>query len=357
MHKPFHTLNLTLLAAALAGAAYIGAPATASAETTVVQQQTTLKGIVKDKNGEPAIGATVLVVGTRNITTTNIDGTFTLKNVPEGATIRVSLIGYNRQDVKWKGGSLSVVLEESGKSLNEVVVTAMGIMRKEKSLTYATQQIKSDDLNKVQDINLVNGLEGKAAGVTITPSAGGAGGASKIQLRGAQSILGNNAPLIVVDGVPMSNDTRSQASSAENLTYSSVTEGSDPLSMFNPDDIENVQVLKGANAAALYGSRAANGVIMITTKKGREGKVDVSFTSNITFDTPSPNPNSRTPTAPPSAKPADSASTPGDPASATEPTPTSSFPPPWARTSPALRARFISATKPPTTSATSTAPE
>lgn len=286
MHKPFHTLNLTLLAAALTGAAYVGVPTTAHAETTVVQQQNTLKGIVKDKNGEPAIGATVLVVGTRNLTTTNIDGTFTLKNVPEGATIRVSLIGYNRQDVKWKGGSLSVVLEESGKSLNEVVVTAMGIMRKEKSLTYATQQIKSDDLNKVQDINLVNGLEGKAAGVTITPSAGGAGGASKIQLRGAQSILGNNSPLIVVDGVPMSNDTRSQASSAENLTYSSVTEGSDPLSMFNPDDIENVQVLKGANAAALYGSRAANGVIMITTKKGREGRVDVSFTSNITFDTP-----------------------------------------------------------------------
>ena len=286
MYTPSHTLSVALLAAALTGTAFVAAPEAARADNAVVQQQNVLKGTVKDKNGEPAIGATVLVVGTRNLTTTNIDGTFALKNVPQGATVRVSLIGYNRQDVKWKGGSLNVVLEESGKSLNEVVVTAMGIMRKEKSLTYATQQIKSDDLNKVQDINLVNGLEGKASGVTITPSAGGAGGASKIQLRGAQSILGNNSPLIVVDGVPMSNDTRSQASSAENLTYTSVTEGSDPLSMFNPDDIENVQVLKGANAAALYGSRAANGVIMITTKKGREGRVDVSFTSNITFDTP-----------------------------------------------------------------------
>ncbi len=285
MHTPRKTVGLSLLAAAIAGVPLSLVPATAHAAVSVVQQKDgTLKGTVKDNSGEPAIGATVLVVGTKNITTTDLNGAFTLKNVPEGATVRVSLIGYARQDIKWKGGPLNVVLEDAGNNLNEVVVTAMGILRKEKSLTYATQQIKSDELNKVQDVNVVNGLEGKVSGITITQGAGGAGGASKIQLRGAQSILGDNQPLIVVDGVPMTNSIRSQADG--NIDYTSVTEGGDALSMINPDDIESMNVLKGANAAALYGSRAANGVIMITTKKGKEGRVDVTFTSNVTFDTP-----------------------------------------------------------------------
>ena len=162
----------------------------------------------------------------------------------------------------------------------------MGITRKASSLTYSTQMLRSDELMKVQDPNLVNSIEGKISGVTITPSAGGAGGASKITLRGNKSIQGNNAPLIVVDGVPMTNNVRGQANQAYNLTYSSVAEGSDPLSMINPDDIESMNILKGANAAALYGSAAANGVVMITTKKGKEGKLDVNFTSNVTFENP-----------------------------------------------------------------------
>ena len=171
--------------------------------------------------------------------------------------------------------------------MNEVVVTAMGIMRKEKSLTYATQQVKAEDLMKVQDPNAANSLEGKVAGITITPSAGGAGGASKIVLRGNRSILGNSSPLIVVDGVPMSNGIRGQQGmGAEGFGSTGTSEGSDPLSLINPDDIESINVLKGANAAALYGSRAANGVVMITTKRGREGKVDINVTSNITFDSP-----------------------------------------------------------------------
>ena len=282
---------MSLLAAAMVGVPYMAFPASAQAETTTLQQQAgVVKGVVKDQSGEPAIGATVVVVGTKNLTTTDLNGAFTLKNVKPGATLRISLIGYVRQDVKWNGGPVSIVMEGQGNNLNEVVVTAMGIMRKEKSLTYATQQIKNDDLTRVQDVNVVNGLEGKISGITITPSAGGAGGASKIQLRGAQSILGNNAPLIVIDGVPMTNETRGQLSGSDvgtTLTQrGSMTEGSDPLSMINPDDIESMNVLKGANAAALYGSRAANGVIMITTKKGKEGRIDVNFTSNITFDTP-----------------------------------------------------------------------
>lgn len=261
-------------------------PVTASAEVASVQQVGVVKGQVKDQNGEPAIGASVVVVGTKNITSSDIKGNFTLKDVKPGSTIRISLIGYNRQDIKWEGGPLNVVMQEAGNNLNEVVVTAMGIARKEKSLTYATQQIKADEFMKVQDPNLINSIEGKVSGVTITPGAGGAGGASKILLRGNKSIMGNNAPLIVIDGIPMTNSTRNTAGDAANLDYSSVTEGSDALSQINPDDIESMNILKGANAAALYGSQAANGVVMITTKKGKEGKLDVNFTSNVTFDTP-----------------------------------------------------------------------
>lgn len=286
MHKPFKTVSASLLTAAILGIPVFAAPMEAHAEANIVQQQGVVKGTVKDTNGEPAIGASVVVVGTKNITTTDINGNFTLKNVAQGATIRISLIGYERQDIKWNGGPVEVIMQDSGNSLNEVVVTAMGIARKEKSLTYATQQIKNDEFMKVQDPNVINSIEGKVSGVTITPGAGGAGGASKILLRGNKSILGNNAPLIVVDGIPMTNNTRGQASDAAQLTYGSNGEGSDPLSMINPDDIESMNILKGANAAALYGSAAANGVVMITTKKGKEGRMDVNFTSNVTFSNP-----------------------------------------------------------------------
>ena len=179
-------------------------------------------------------------------------------------------------------------MKEDAQQLNEVVVTAMGIERKEKSLTYATQQVKGDELMKVQDANFVNALSGKASGVTITPSAGGAGGASKILLRGNKSILGNNSPLIVIDGVPMTNNVNGQTGfdGGSNLTYSSTSEGSDPLSLVNPDDIESLNILKGANAAALYGSAAANGVLMITTKKGKEGRISINVSSSATFDRP-----------------------------------------------------------------------
>lgn len=286
MHKPFKTVSASLLTAAILGIPMFVAPLEAQAEASIVQQQGVVKGTVKDSNGEPAIGASVVVVGTKNITTTDLNGNFSLKNVAPGATIRFSLIGFERQDIKWNGGPLDVVMQDAGNSLNEVVVTAMGIARKEKSLTYATQQIKNDEFMKVQDPNVINSIEGKVSGVTITPGAGGAGGSSKILLRGNKSILGNNAPLIVIDGIPMTNNTRGQVSDAQSLTYSSSSEGSDPLSMINPDDIESMNILKGANAAALYGSAAANGVVMITTKKGKEGRMDVNFTSNVTFSNP-----------------------------------------------------------------------
>ncbi|MGF0098879.1 SusC/RagA family TonB-linked outer membrane protein [Prevotella sp. SGI.027] len=253
--------------------------------TNSVGQPRKIQGTVVDSKGEPLIGVTVRVRNSKEGVVTDIDGNYSLTTKETAPTLEFSYIGYAPQTLVATGARLNVTLSEESSMLNEVVVTAMGIQRKEKSLTYATQQVKADDLMRVQDPNVVNSLEGKVSGVTITPSAGGAGGASKIILRGNKSILGNSSPLIVVDGVPMSNSTRGQIGSG-NITYSAGSEGGDPLSMINPDDIESMNVLKGANAAALYGSAAANGVVMITTKSGKAGKLQVSVTSNVTLDTP-----------------------------------------------------------------------
>ncbi|MBQ5752135.1 MAG: SusC/RagA family TonB-linked outer membrane protein [Bacteroidaceae bacterium] len=279
-------LGKTLLTATFLGMVLAFTPAESKANIATAQQKNgVVKGNVVDEFGEPAFGAVAFVVGTTNSSPVDFDGNFELRNVEKGATVRVTLMGYKCDDQVWNGKDLKFILKEESTALDEVVVTAMGIMRKEKSLTYATQLIKADELLKAPDANVVNSLEGKISGITITPSAGGAGGASKIVLRGNKSIMGDNAPLIVVDGVPMTNSIRGQAG-ATAMTTGSTAEGSDPLSMINPDDIESMNVLKGANAAALYGSRAANGVVMITTKKGKEGKMEVTFTSNTSFDTP-----------------------------------------------------------------------
>lgn len=255
---------------------------------TVQQDKRLIKGIVTDENGDPLIGVSVLVKGSTVGTITDIDGNYSIE-VPERGTLEFSYIGYKRVSLPTSGrSSFNVVMKEDALLLGEVVVTAMGIERKEKSLTYATQKVSGDELMKVQDANFVNSLQGKVAGITITPSSGGAGGAAKIVLRGNKSVLGNNSPLIVVDGIPLTNNINQQGSfeSGVGMTYASSTEGSDPLSSINPDDIESMNVLKGANAAALYGSQAANGVIMITTKKGQVGRIDINYSGNITFEKP-----------------------------------------------------------------------
>lgn len=252
-----------------------------------VSSKQVVKGKVLDSQGEPLLGVTVRVKGTQNAVVTNIDGAYAI-NANRGDVLEYSYIGFDTKESSVNGTEMNQILREDSKELTEVVVTAMGIQRKEKSLTYATQRVKAEDLMKVQDANVANSLEGKISGITITPNAGGAGGASKIILRGNKSILGNSTPLIVVDGIPYTNATHGQLGMNDGgkLTYEGIGEGSDPLSLINPDDIESMNVLKGANAAALYGSAAANGVIMITTKKGKEGKLDVNFTSNIMFENP-----------------------------------------------------------------------
>ena len=250
-------------------------------------QNAVVEGTVTDGSGEPLIGVSVVVKGATGVgVVTDIDGKYKLNVKNKNATLVFSYIGFAPQEIAVNGrSSINIVMKDENTTLKEVVVTAMGIRRKETSLTYSTQQVKASDLNRVQDPNVANSLEGKISGVTITPSAGGAGGASKILLRGNKSIMGKSTPLIVVDGVPMSNNTRGQVGSGSMLAVGA-SEGGDALSMINPDDIESINVLKGANAAALYGSEAANGVLMITTKKGREGKMAITVSSNITFDNP-----------------------------------------------------------------------
>ncbi len=257
-------------------------------EATLKMQQSkrAITGNVTDNYGDPLIGVSVIVVGTSTGAITDMDGNFSIEVPNDKAVLEFSYIGYKKQQIKvGLSNSLKVVMQEDAQLINEVVVTAMGIERKEKSLTYATQKVTGDDLMKVQDANFVNSLQGRVAGMSITQSAGGAGGKTTITLRGSKSILGNNSPLIIIDGIPMSNGGTSKED-ASNITYSSRSEGSDPLSSINPDDIESINVLKGANAAALYGSVAANGAIMITTKKGKEGRIDINVSSNVTFEKP-----------------------------------------------------------------------
>lgn len=254
------------------------------------QTPVTVTGTVYDGTDEPLIGVSVIVKGTTTGTATDVDGKFSIKT-DIGNTLVFSYIGYVTSEMKVENTRpMRVVMQEDSKMLDEVVVTALGIERKESSLTYATQAIKGADLMKVQDANFVNALNGKVSGVTITQSAGGAGGTSKILLRGNKSILGNNSPLIVVDGIPMTNQVgkaaESQWDAGSQLGYASSSEGGDALSLINPDDIESINVLKGANAAALYGSAAANGVLMITTKRGKEGSVDITVNANVSFEKP-----------------------------------------------------------------------
>src|SRR6202020_1785110 len=174
---------------------------------------------------------------------------------------------------------LAIELASNNKNLNEVVVTALGIKRSEKSLTYSTQQIGGAELTTAKTDNLMNSLNGKVAGVTISPSASGVGGSVKVILRGSRSASGNNQPLYVIDGIPISNNANGNGQPTN--TYGGTPDGGDGISNLNPEDIASVSVLEGASAAALYGSQAENGVILITTKHGKAGQATVSYSSSI----------------------------------------------------------------------------
>lgn len=237
----------------------------------------TVSGIVKDENGLPIIGATVKVRGAQMGVVTDIDGKFSLKT-SVGSVLTVSYIGYKIQDIKvQEGGSLNIKLEPESKQLNEVVVTALGIKRSQKALSYNVQQVTSDELIRNKDANFINSLAGKVAGVNINTSSAGVGGASKVVMRGAKAIEQSSNALYVIDGVPMFNLGQEGGKGFES---SGTTEA---IADINPEDIESMSVLTGAAAAALYGSRAANGAIVITTKKGKVGHTEVTFSQNTEF--------------------------------------------------------------------------
>ena len=237
----------------------------------------TVSGIVKDENGLPIIGATVKVRGAQMGVVTDIDGKFSLKT-SVGSVLTVSYIGYKTQDVKvQEGGSLNIKLEPESKQLNEVVVTALGIKRSQKALSYNVQQVTSDELIRNKDANFIKSLAGKVAGVNINTSSAGVGGASKVVMRGAKAIEQSSNALYVIDGVPMFNLGQEGGKGFES---SGTTEA---IADINPEDIESMSVLTGAAAAALYGSRAANGAIVITTKKGKVGHTEVTFSQNTEF--------------------------------------------------------------------------
>ena len=250
----------------------------------------TTKGVVVDAKGEPLIGVSILEKGTTNGTITNFDGEFSLQVSPN-AILELSYIGYQSQSLAAKADFGKITMKEDTEVLDEVVVTALGIKRSEKALSYNVQQVSGDELTTVKDANFMNSLAGKVAGVNINASASGVGGATRVVMRGVKSIANNNNALYVIDGVPIFNTNNGSTEGA----YSTQPRG-EGISDLNPDDIESMSVLSGPSAAALYGSAASAGVILITTKKGKEGKVSVTLSNSTTFSNPFFTPKFRTAT-------------------------------------------------------------
>ncbi len=220
-----------------------------------------IKGVVTDSKGESIIGATVREKGTNVGTITDFDGKFTITVKSSQSVLIFSYVGYTTVEMI-VSSQMKVLLKEDALSLDEVVVTALGIRRDKKSLGYAIQEVKGEDLTKVKSNNVMNSLAGRVAGLKVSTTGTGEWGSTNILLRGATSLSGDNQPLIVVDGIPISGGSRGNGSENGGIDYGS------GLSDINPDDIETISVLKGGNAAALYGSRGGKGVILITTKKG-----------------------------------------------------------------------------------------
>ena len=260
--------------------------ATLSAMQSVRAQQTSgnvkITGTVVDNTGEPAIGATVRVKNGQHGVVTDIDGKFTI-DVPKGSTLVVSYIGTQTQEVQvGNTHDLHITMQPTARQIDEVVVTALGIKRSEKALSYNVQKVGSDQLTNVKNVNFVNSLNGAVAGVNINASTAGVGGPTRVVMRGTKSITGGNNVLYVIDGVPMLNKSGGDIGGGR---YSSQPSG-EGIADINPDDIESISVLTGPSSAALYGSAAANGVIMINTKRGTEGKVKIAVSSSMEFSNP-----------------------------------------------------------------------
>ena len=244
-------------------------------QTYVFAQNISVTGKVTDSDNLPLPAVSIKVSGSTQGTSTDSNGNFTI-SVPTNASLVFTYIGFASQTIAVQGRTtINVRLESDSKMLEGVVVTALGITKDQKVLSYATQQINTDAFAKAKELNVANSLSGRVAGLNITRTASGLGGTSRVVLRGDRSITGNNQALIVIDGVPMDNSNYSAGNA------NGGRDGSDGLSSVNPDDIESINVLRGASATALYGSRAANGALIITTRKGSSQKgFGVSFNSS-----------------------------------------------------------------------------
>lgn len=265
---------------------FVGIPvqhAIAQNATGTNKSMKTITGVVTDATGEPLIGVAVRVAETKEAAITDMDGRYSLSTSAKNPHLTFSYVGYASQTIAvGNREKLDVVLQEDNKTLNEVVVTALGIKRSEKALSYNVQKVSGDQLTTVKNVNFVNSLNGAVAGVNINASTTGVGGPTRVVMRGTKSITGGNNVLYVIDGVPMLNKSGGDIGGGR---YSSQPSG-EGIADINPDDIESINVLTGPSSAALYGSAAANGVIMINTKRGAEGKVKIAASSSMEFSTP-----------------------------------------------------------------------
>ncbi len=251
-------------------------------------QEKTISGTVtsKGENSMPLPGVNVIVKGTTKGVQTDFDGNYSIEASP-GDVLEFSYLGFASTSVTiGVSNVIDVAMEESLEQLEDVVVTALGIQKSRKSLTYAAQDINADELSKVKDANPINSLSGKVAGVVINRSASGVGGSVKLTIRGNTSTR-NNQPLYVIDGIPILNNSAIQPNNSfGDIDNAGNRDGGDALSLINPEDIESLTILRGASASALYGSQGSNGVVLITTKKGKSGNFKANVSSNITVDRP-----------------------------------------------------------------------
>jgi TonB-linked SusC/RagA family outer membrane protein len=245
----------------------------------VTAQNSTISGTVTDDSGAPLPGVNVVEKGTSNGTSTDFDGNYTI-NVGNNAVLVFSSLGYETKEVSVNGQStVNTSLAEDASELDEVVVTALGIKKETKALGYSLTEVDAEEIATIKTPNAINSLQGKIAGVNISQNATGAAGSSRVIIRGSSSLSGENQPLYVVDGIPINNGNNGAAS------LWGGSDGGDGISSLNPDDIESISVLKGGAASALYGSRAAGGVIIVTTKSGKNQEgFGVEYSSQVTFD-------------------------------------------------------------------------
>lgn len=251
------------------------------------QEKIEITGKVVDPTGEPLAGANVVEKGTTNGTITDSEGTFALQVSPDGVIV-ISFVGYKTEELTIHNRLyVRIELKENELLLESVVVTALGLKKNESELTYSMKQVQGEELTRVKDPNMMNALTGKVAGMQVSKTSSGLGASSKVLMRGIRSVVGNNQPLYVIDGIPVLNASNEQAFTAVGGTADSGNrDGGDGISNLNPENVESISILKGSPAAALYGSQAANGVILITTKRGRSDQRKITFSTNLTFDKP-----------------------------------------------------------------------